>query len=61
MGLTDRFDIYTSDVRTFSGHPIRLYIDNNLPITICSFKREYLSSHLQKKKRKYNYTNFGNN
>jgi hypothetical protein len=29
---------YNSDVRTFAGNPIRLFLDNLLPVAICSFK-----------------------
>ncbi|KAL6047960.1 Adenosine deaminase [Balamuthia mandrillaris] len=26
-------------MHTFSGHPLRMFIDNNVPITLCSFKQ----------------------
>eukprot|EP00005_Dracoamoeba_jomungandri_P005902 CAMPEP_0174262382 /NCGR_PEP_ID=MMETSP0439-20130205/12941_1 /TAXON_ID=0 /ORGANISM="Stereomyxa ramosa, Strain Chinc5" /LENGTH=743 /DNA_ID=CAMNT_0015347079 /DNA_START=173 /DNA_END=2401 /DNA_ORIENTATION=- len=38
LGLTDMFRIFTSDTETFTGNPIRLFLDNHMPVTICSFK-----------------------
>ena len=36
--MNDMVSTYNSDVRTFAGNPIRLFLDNLLPVAISSFK-----------------------
>jgi len=38
VNINDMNSSYTADVRTFAGNPIRLFLDNLLPVAICSFK-----------------------
>jgi len=38
VNVNDMVSTYNSDVRTFAGNPIRLFLDNLLPVAICSFK-----------------------
>eukprot|EP01028_Stygiella_incarcerata_P013334 TRINITY_DN82176_c0_g1_i1.p1 TRINITY_DN82176_c0_g1~~TRINITY_DN82176_c0_g1_i1.p1 ORF type:complete len:1394 (+),score=360.81 TRINITY_DN82176_c0_g1_i1:132-4313(+) len=37
MSLTNKMERGTSDVRTFAGNAIRLYLDHDLKVSICSF------------------------
>jgi len=44
LGLTRKFENHVSEIRTFTGNPIRLYFDNYVPVTICSFHHTFCRS-----------------
>jgi len=35
---SDRFKDYTKEVESFIGNPVRLLLDNHVPVVICSFR-----------------------
>lgn len=37
VGLTTEYEVWTRDLRTFV-HPVRLFLDKGVPITVCSFR-----------------------
>jgi len=39
LGVTDKLNIYTESIRTFSGNPIGMFLDNDLVVTICTFRK----------------------
>eukprot|EP00727_Mastigamoeba_balamuthi_P007360 m51a1_g3244 adenosine deaminase, putative (129) ;mRNA; f:137137-137523 len=41
LSLTPKLQQFTQDI-TFAGSPIRLFLDNELPVTICSFRGLFL-------------------
>jgi len=38
VSLSAKLQLYTKEVERFAGNPIRMFIDNDLPITLCSFR-----------------------
>eukprot|EP00026_Physarum_polycephalum_P003424 Phypoly_transcript_03435.p1 GENE.Phypoly_transcript_03435~~Phypoly_transcript_03435.p1 ORF type:complete len:770 (+),score=83.44 Phypoly_transcript_03435:62-2371(+) len=37
LGNTDKLELHTKEIKTFASSPIRLFIDNGIPVTICTF------------------------
>ncbi len=37
VGLTSEYEVWTRELRTFV-HPVRLFLDKGIPITLCSFR-----------------------
>eukprot|EP01112_Ceratiomyxa_fruticulosa_P016878 TRINITY_DN515_c0_g6_i2.p1 TRINITY_DN515_c0_g6~~TRINITY_DN515_c0_g6_i2.p1 ORF type:complete len:791 (+),score=159.06 TRINITY_DN515_c0_g6_i2:740-3112(+) len=43
LSLTNKLRPHTAEVNTFAGNPIRLFIDNDIPVAICTFRSQFSS------------------
>lgn len=41
LGVTEKAQTFLSELQTFAGSPIRLYLDNGVPVTLCSFHSKF--------------------
>lgn len=46
VGLTSEYEVWTRDLRTFV-HPVRLFLDKGVPLTLCSFRGAFGPSRIE--------------